>query len=68
MPAIADKEARQLMQLPSDKSPKGPRDRALLARLLYYGLRREELRRLKIKWVSRRVPRKVVFLRAHMTW
>ncbi len=35
-PAIADKEARQLMSLPSDKSLKGLRDRALLATLLYH--------------------------------
>lgn len=41
-PAIADKEARQLMNLPNDKSLKGLRDRALLATLLYHGLRREE--------------------------
>ncbi len=48
-PAIADKEARQLMNLPNDKSLKGLRDRAMLATLLYHGLRREELCRLKIK-------------------
>src|SRR5271156_10692 len=34
-PAIADKEARQLMNLPHDKSLKGLRDRAMLATLLY---------------------------------
>jgi integrase/recombinase XerD len=33
-PAIADKEARQLMNLPPDKTLKGLRDRALLATLL----------------------------------
>jgi integrase/recombinase XerD len=48
-PAIADKEARQLMNLPSDKTLKGLRDRALLATLLFHGLRREELCRLRIK-------------------
>ena len=42
-PAIADKEARQLMNLSHDKTLKGLRDRALLATLLYHGLRREEL-------------------------
>jgi integrase/recombinase XerD len=42
-PAIADKEARQLMNLPHDKSLKGLRDRAMLAALLYHGLRREAL-------------------------
>lgn len=46
-PAIADKEARQLMNLPNDKSLKGLRDRAMLATLLYHGLRREELCQLK---------------------
>jgi len=39
-PAIADKEARLLMNLPNDKSLKGLRDRAKLATLLYHGLRR----------------------------
>lgn len=53
-PAIADKEARQLMNLPSEKSLKGLRDRALLATLLYHGLRREELCRLKIKDIHSR--------------
>jgi integrase/recombinase XerD len=62
-PAIADKEARQLMQLPGDKSLKGLRDRALLATLLYHGLRREELRRLKIKDIHPR--RGVPHLRVH---
>jgi len=35
-PAIADKEARQLMNLPNEQSIKGLRDRALLAVLLYH--------------------------------
>jgi site-specific recombinase XerC len=37
-PAIADKEARQLMNLTNDKNLKGLRYRALLATLLYHGL------------------------------
>jgi site-specific recombinase XerD len=53
-PAIADKEARQLMNLPNDKSIKGLRDRAMLATLLYHGLRREELCRLKVKDIHSR--------------
>jgi integrase/recombinase XerD len=53
-PAIADKEARQLMNLPNDKSLKGLRDRAMLATLLYHGLRREELCRLKVKDIHSR--------------
>lgn len=45
-PAIADKEARHLLLLPTDKSLKGLRDRALLSTLLHHGLRREEVCRL----------------------
>jgi len=53
-PAIADKEARQLMAVPNEKSLKGLRDRALLATLLYHGLRREELCKLKVKDIHSR--------------
>jgi integrase/recombinase XerD len=62
-PAIADKEARQLMNLPNEKSLKGLRDRALLATLLYHGLRREELCKLKVKDIHSR--RGVPHLRVH---
>ena len=62
-PAIADKEARQLMALPNEKSLKGLRDRALLATLLYHGLRREELCKLKVKDIHSR--RGVPHLRVH---
>ena len=62
-PAIADKEARQLMNLPTDKTLKGLRDRAMLATLLYHGLRREELCRLKVKDIHSR--RGVPHLRVH---
>jgi site-specific recombinase XerD len=62
-PAIADKEARQLMSLPNERTLKGLRDRALLATLLYHGLRREELCRLKVKDVHPR--RGVPHLRVH---
>ena len=62
-PAIADNEARQLMNLPSDKTIKGIRDRAMLATLLYHGLRREELCRLKVKDIHSR--RGVPHLRVH---
>jgi site-specific recombinase XerD len=63
-PAIADKEARQLMALPNEKSLKGLRDRALLAAtLLYHGLRREELCKLKVKDIHAR--RGVPHLRVH---
>jgi len=53
-PAIADKEARKLMNLPTDKTLKGFRDRAMLATLLYHGLRREELCRLRVKDIHSR--------------
>jgi len=62
-PAIADKEARQLMALPPGDTLKGLRDRALLATLLYHGLRREELCKLKIKDIHSR--RGVPHLRIH---
>ena len=62
-PAIADKEARQLMALPNEKSLKGLRDRALLATLLYHGLRREELCKLNVKDIHSR--RGVPHLRVH---
>ena len=62
-PAIADKEARQLMNLPNEKTLKGLRDRALLATLLYHGLRREELCKLKVKDIHSR--RGVPHLRVH---
>lgn len=52
------------MNLPKEKTLKGLRDRALLATLLYHGLRREELCRLKIKDIH---PRRGVppHLRVH---
>ena len=51
------------MNLPHDKTLKGLRDRALLATLLYHGLRREELCRLEIKAIHPR--RGVAHLRVH---
>ena len=53
-PAIADQEARRLMALPKTDTSKGLRDRAMLATLLYHGLRREELCKLKVKDVHNR--------------
>ena len=51
------------MNLPSDKALNGIRDRAMLATLLYQGLRREELCRLKVKDIHSR--RSVPHLRVH---
>ncbi len=47
-PAIADHQARRLLVTPPEKSFKGLRDRAILATLLYHGLRREELCKLTV--------------------
>lgn len=48
-PALGDAQARTLLEAPPDDTIKGKRDRAILATLLYHGLRREELCRLRIK-------------------
>lgn len=42
-PALADGQARQLLDAPDAATLKGKRDRAILAVLLYHGLRRAEL-------------------------
>jgi site-specific recombinase XerD len=47
-PALGDEQARRLLDAPSVKTLKGVRDRAILATLLYHGLRREELCKLKV--------------------
>jgi integrase/recombinase XerD len=46
--AIADRQARRLLEAPKDKTLKGKRDRAILATLLYHGLRRTELCNLRV--------------------
>jgi len=48
-PAISNEQARQLLEAPAEDSLKGKRDRAILATLLYHGLRRQELCDLKVK-------------------
>lgn len=48
-PALGDVQARQLLDAPPADTLKGIRDRAILATLLYHGLRREELCRLLVK-------------------
>ncbi|SHN12663.1 Site-specific recombinase XerD [Pseudomonas asturiensis] len=42
-PALGDDQAKRLLDAPDTDSLKGLRDRAILAVLLYHGLRREEL-------------------------
>lgn len=48
-PALGDAQARQLLDFPAGESLKDKRDRALLATLLYHGLRREELCKLSVR-------------------
>ena len=48
-PAISDDQARQLLEAPPADTLKGKRDRAILAVLLYHGIRRSELCGLRVK-------------------
>ncbi len=48
-PALGDAQARRLLDAPPTDTLKGVRDRAILATLLYHGIRREELCRLRLK-------------------
>ncbi len=52
--ALSGAEAKALLDAPSPTTLKGKRDRAILAVLLYLGLRRDELCRLKVGDVRRR--------------
>ena len=53
-PALSDTQARALLEAPSAETLKGKRDRAILATLLYHGLRREELCRLRVRDIQSR--------------
>ena len=48
-PAIGPKEALALLKAPEDDTVLGLRDRAILSTLLYHGLRRAELARLRVR-------------------
>lgn len=48
-PALGDAQARRLLDAPSSDTLKGVRDRAILATLLYHGIRREELCLLRLR-------------------
>jgi integrase/recombinase XerD len=48
-PALGDAQARRLLDAPPLDTLKGVRDRAILATLLYQGIRREELCLLRVK-------------------
>lgn len=62
-PAIADGQARKLLDAPPEGTLKGKRDRAILAVLFFHGLRREELCKLRVKDVEQRQG--VTHLRVH---
>jgi len=53
-PALSNDQARQLLEAPPEDTVKGRRDRAILAILLYHGLRRQELCNLCVKDYQRR--------------
>jgi integrase/recombinase XerD len=48
-PALGDAQARKLLDAPPEGTLKGVRDRAILATLLYHGIRCEELCRLRFR-------------------
>jgi integrase/recombinase XerD len=48
-PALGDAQARKLIDAPPADTLKGVRDRAILATLLYHGIRREELCGLRVR-------------------
>ena len=62
-PAIGDGQARALLNAPTEHSLKGKRDRAILAVLLYHGLRRAELCSLRVGDLEDR--RGIKHLRVH---
>jgi site-specific recombinase XerC len=53
-PALGDAQARALLNAPPEDTLKGQRDRAILATLLYHGLRREELCKLRVRDLQQR--------------
>jgi site-specific recombinase XerD len=53
-PALGDAQARKLLEAPPEDTLKGVRDRAILATLLYHGMRREELCGLRVKDIQSR--------------
>ena len=53
-PALSDEQARLLLDAPAADTLKGARDRAILATLLYHGLRREELCGLRVRDLQQR--------------
>ncbi|UFQ96295.1 tyrosine-type recombinase/integrase [Pseudomonas wenzhouensis] len=62
-PALGDHQAKALLEAPDPATLQGLRDRAVLAVLLYHGLRREEAARLTIQDIQER--RGIKHLRVH---
>jgi len=62
-PALGDHQAKALLDAPDPATIKGLRDRAILAVLLYHGLRREEAARLTVQDILER--RGIKHLRVH---
>jgi len=62
-PALGDHQAKALLDAPDPSTVKGLRDRAILAVLLYHGLRREEAARLLVQDILER--RGIKHLRVH---
>lgn len=62
-PALGDDQAKRLLDAPDIETVKGVRDRAILAMLLYHGLRREEAARLTMSDLGER--RGIKHLRVH---
>lgn len=62
-PALGDHQAKALLEAPDPATLQGQRDRAVLAVLLYHGLRREEAARLTIQDMQER--RGIKHLRVH---
>ncbi|NAT57416.1 tyrosine-type recombinase/integrase [Pseudomonas syringae] len=53
-PALGDHQAKALLEAPDESTLKGLRDRAMLAVLLYHGLRREEAAQLQVSDIQER--------------
>lgn len=62
-PALGDHQAKALLEAPDETTSKGLRDRALLAVLLYHGLRREEAALLQVSDIQDR--RGIQHLKVH---
>ena len=53
-PALGDAQARRLLEAPPLDTLKGVRDRAIIATLLYHGIRREELCSMRVRDIESR--------------